>query len=76
MSKQIAVRLPDDLVDFLDEVVASGRFDSRAAVVTRELRRFQRRAAAERDAEIYRTVGEDPELAGLAEYAARVARED
>lgn len=71
MTKQITVRLPDDLVDFIDEVVASGRFDSRAAVVTRELKRLQRRLAAEKDAEIYRTQGEDPELAGLAEYISR-----
>ncbi|MFZ2964170.1 MAG: hypothetical protein WA006_05735 [Rhodoglobus sp.] len=76
MSKQIAVRLPDDLVDFLDEVVASGRFESRVAIVTRELRRFQRRLIAEQDAEIYRTQGEDPELEGLAEYAARLRFED
>lgn len=76
MSKQIAVRLPDDLVDFLDEVVASGRFESRVAIVTRELRRFQRRLIAEQDAEIYRTQGEDPELEGLAEYAARLSFED
>ncbi len=68
MSKQIAVRLPDDLVDFLDELVASGRFESRAAVVTRELRRFQRRLVAERDAEIYRTQGDYPDLIGLAEW--------
>lgn len=76
MSKQIALRLPDDLVAFLDEVIASGRFESRAAIVTRELRRFQRRLVAERDAEIYRTQGEDPELEGLAEYAARLGLEE
>lgn len=70
------MRLPDDLVEFIDEVVASGRFESRAAVVTRELRRLQRRVAAERDAEIYRAMGEDPELTGLAEYAARVRLDD
>lgn len=68
MSKQIAVRLPDDLVGFLDELVASGRFESRAAVVTRELRRFQRRLVAEGDAEIYRTQGDYPDLADLAEW--------
>lgn len=73
MSKQIAVRLPDELVEFLDALVTSGRFDSRAAVVTRELKRFQRRLAAEQDAETYRVHGEDPELAGLAEWAARNA---
>jgi hypothetical protein len=35
MRKQIAVRLPDDLVASVDEVVAIGRGRSRAAVVTR-----------------------------------------
>jgi Arc/MetJ-type ribon-helix-helix transcriptional regulator len=71
MSTQIAVRLPEELVEFLDELVASGRFDSRAAVVTRELQRLQRRLIAEKDAELYRAHGEDPELAGLAEWTAR-----
>jgi Arc/MetJ-type ribon-helix-helix transcriptional regulator len=37
MSKQIAVRLPDDLVDFVDEIVDSGTARSRAIVVTRAL---------------------------------------
>ena len=71
MTIQIALRLPDDLVEFIDEVVASGRFESRAALVTRELRRFQRRVVAERDAEIYRVEGDYPDLVGLAEWAAR-----
>lgn len=71
MSKQIAVRLPDELVDFLDELVASGRFESRASVVTRELKRLQRRLVAEKDAQIYRVHGEDPELIGIAEWVAR-----
>ena len=71
MSKQIALRLPDDLVDFLDEVVASGRFESRVAIVTRELRRFQRRVIAERDAEIYRTQGDYPDLIAIAEYMSK-----
>jgi Arc/MetJ-type ribon-helix-helix transcriptional regulator len=71
MTTQIAVRLPDELVAFMDELVASGRFDSRAAVVTRELKRLQRRLAAERDAELYRVHGEDPELAGMFDYLSR-----
>jgi Arc/MetJ-type ribon-helix-helix transcriptional regulator len=70
MSKQIAVRLPDDLVDFLDEIVAAGRESSRASVVTRALERERRRAVAARDAEILARTGPDPELAGLAEHAA------
>jgi Arc/MetJ-type ribon-helix-helix transcriptional regulator len=72
MSKQIAVRLPDDLVEFVDAVVGSGRERSRAAVVTRALERERRRVLAERDAAILAGTGPDPELAGLADHARRV----
>ncbi|HEY3829178.1 MAG TPA: YlcI/YnfO family protein [Solirubrobacteraceae bacterium] len=72
MSKQIAVRLPDDLVEFVDAAVASGAARSRASVVTRALERERRRAAAREDAEILARTGPDPELAGLAEHAAGV----
>ena len=70
MSKQIAVRLADDLVDFVDEIVGSGQEPSRAAVVARALDRERRRVVAGRDAAILARTGEDPELAGLAEHAA------
>ena len=70
MSKQIAVRLPDELVAFVDDVVGSGAERSRAAVVARALERERRRARAVRDAEILARAGSDPELDGLAEYAA------
>lgn len=72
MSKQIAVRLPDDLVAFVDGVVQSGRQPSRAAVVASALDRERRRAAAARDAEILATTGSDPDLDGLADFAASV----
>ncbi len=75
MSKQIAVRLPDDLVDFVDEIVDSGDERSRAAVVTRALERERRRTLAERDARILAGIGPDPELAGLAGYAAGLPRD-
>jgi Arc/MetJ-type ribon-helix-helix transcriptional regulator len=75
MSKQIAVRLPDELVDFVDELVDAGAGRSRAAVVARLLERERRRALAARDAEILARTGADPELAGLAEHAARVPSE-
>jgi Arc/MetJ-type ribon-helix-helix transcriptional regulator len=68
MSKQIAVRLPDELVDFVDGVVESGGGRSRAAVVTRALERERRRMIAARDAQILARTGQDPELAGLAEH--------
>ena len=70
MSKQIAVRLADDLVEFVDEIVGTGRERSRAAVVTRALERERRRVIAARDAEILARTGPDPELAGLAEHGA------
>ncbi len=69
MSKQIAVRLPDDLVEFVDGIVDSGVGRSRAAVVTRALERERRRAVAARDAQILARTGPDPKLAGLSEYA-------
>jgi Arc/MetJ-type ribon-helix-helix transcriptional regulator len=68
MSKQIAVRLADELVDFVDERVESGAERSRAAVVSRALERERRRAIAARDAEILTRTGPDPQLRGLAEH--------
>lgn len=76
MTRQIAVRLSEDLVEFVDGVVQSGRARSRAAVVTRALERERRRLAAERDAEILAATGPDPELSGLAEYVAGIRTED
>jgi hypothetical protein len=70
MSKQIAVRLPEALVEFVDEIVDAGEARSRATVVTRALERERRRVVAAHDAEILVHTGPDPELAGLAEYAA------
>jgi Arc/MetJ-type ribon-helix-helix transcriptional regulator len=70
MSKQIAVRLPEDLVEFVDSAVASGRARSRASVVVRALERERRRAVAEQDAAILARTGPDPELRGLAEHTA------
>jgi Arc/MetJ-type ribon-helix-helix transcriptional regulator len=73
MSKQIAVRLPEDLVRFVDDVVAAGDQPSRAAVVTKALQRERRRVAAARDAEVLAASGPDRDLTALAEFAAGVA---
>lgn len=70
MRKQIAVRLPEDLVAFVDDSVASGRDRSRAAVVTRALARERRRAVAAADAIVLARSGPDPDLQRLAEHAA------
>ncbi|MHB8719662.1 MAG: YlcI/YnfO family protein [Candidatus Dormibacteria bacterium] len=70
MSRQIAVRLPDALVEFIDQVVHSGQAVSRAAVVARAVDRERRREMAERDAAILASVGPDPDFDKLAEFAA------
>lgn len=70
MTVQIAVRVPDDLVDFIDRQVSEGAASSRAAVVVRALERERRRQAAERDARIYAELGDDADLAAFTEHAA------
>jgi Arc/MetJ-type ribon-helix-helix transcriptional regulator len=72
MTKQIAVRLPDELVEFVDRVVESGGSRTRASVVRQALERERRRAVAEKDAEILARTEPDPDLAGLAEHATRI----
>jgi Arc/MetJ-type ribon-helix-helix transcriptional regulator len=76
MSKQIAVRLPDDMVAFIDDLVAGGAAASRAEVVDRALRRERRRQIAARDAAILAQAGRDPDLDQLADFAARVPLAD
>jgi Arc/MetJ-type ribon-helix-helix transcriptional regulator len=71
MSVQIAVRLPDSMVEFLDRLVAEGQATSRASVVERALAREFRRQIAARDAAILAEAGADPDMDNLAEYAAR-----
>jgi Arc/MetJ-type ribon-helix-helix transcriptional regulator len=75
MSKQIAVRLSDELVEFVDGIVGSGRERSRAAVVSKALDRERRRVIAERDAAILAKAGPDPDLAGLAEHVLDLHRD-
>jgi Arc/MetJ-type ribon-helix-helix transcriptional regulator len=76
MSTQIAIRLSDEMVAFIDDLVRSGDAGSRAAVVTRALERERRRKVAERDAAILSRQEPDPDLDGLAEFAAAAPLED
>ncbi|MBA2349569.1 MAG: antitoxin [Solirubrobacterales bacterium] len=69
MSKQIAVRLPEELVEFVDATVSAGGARSRAAVVTRALERERRRAVAARDVELLAAAGEDEELVAFSAAA-------
>ena len=70
MTMQIAGRLPDEMGEFLDRLVADGQAPSRAAVVEQALAREIRRRIAARDAEILAAAGPDRDLDGLADYAA------
>ena len=79
MTTQIAVRLPDDMVQFLDQLVARGQAPSRASVVERALAREFRRVIAARDAAILAEAAgaagaaapDEGDLDSLADYAAR-----
>jgi antitoxin MazE3 len=76
MSTQIAVRLPEELVAFIDQLVSEGRAPSRAAVVSQALRRERRREIAARDAAILAADSEADDLDALPEYAARTPLDD
>jgi Arc/MetJ-type ribon-helix-helix transcriptional regulator len=76
MSRQIAVRLPDDLVEFVDDMIADGDASSRAAVVSYALDRERRRRLAAKDAAILARAGRDADLDDLAQYAAGVDLDD
>ena len=68
MSIQIAVRLPDELVAYVDQAVAAGRVKSRAELVSRLIARDARRQRAEEDLQRLLEAGalEDPESLAMA----------
>ena len=70
MSTQIAIRLPEEMVAFLDKAVAEGKAASRAALVGVALEREMRRQAAEHDAAILRQQGTDDDLDALVTWTA------
>lgn len=65
MSTQVSLRLSDELVAKIDELVRSGAVRSRAEIVESALERELRRRLYERDAEIYRTGEPDTDLDAL-----------
>lgn len=69
MTVQITVRLPDDLVEFVDTEVADGTAVSRADAVAKALVRERRRRVALADVAILRR-GADDDLDRLAAWAA------
>ena len=57
MTTQIAVRLPDELVDYVDGLVVQGA-GSHAAIVARALDRYRQELRAEQDAQILDETGD------------------
>ena len=68
VSTQIAVRLPDEMVAFLDRTVATGKASSRAALVASAVEREMRRLLAEQDAQILRAKGAGDDLDDLVQW--------
>lgn len=64
MSTQIAVRLPDDLVAYVDSLVSEGA-GSRAAVVARALNLYQQQLRGERDARLLEESGDYDDFGDL-----------
>ena len=74
MSIQIAVRLPDQLVNSLDELVDSGAARSRASVIERALLRELRYQRMLQEVEILNSgIGADEDLDALAGFSGNVA---
>jgi Arc/MetJ-type ribon-helix-helix transcriptional regulator len=70
MTTQIAVRLPDDLVEFLDSAVAHGEAPSRAAIVAEALEQERRKYA---DTQILQEQGTEDDLDDLVAWTASSA---
>jgi Arc/MetJ-type ribon-helix-helix transcriptional regulator len=68
MSTQIAVRLPDELVEYVDSLVSQGA-GSRAAVVTRALNLYQQQLRGEHDARILEKLGDYDDFDDLVAYS-------
>ncbi len=68
MAKQIAVRLPESMVDFLGRAVSEDIAPSRAALVSTALERERRRLAGERDAQILRSLETADDLDDLVSW--------
>ncbi|MCI6585145.1 MAG: ribbon-helix-helix protein, CopG family [Mobiluncus porci] len=68
MTTQIAVRLPDEAVAFIDAEVKAGRAKSRAKFIERLLASARREEIYEREEEILRTTEETEEEKSLHQW--------
>lgn len=69
MTTQISVRLPDEMVSFLDRCVSEGRVASRAEIIAGAVEREMRREAAMRDTAILAEVGSADDLDDLVAWS-------
>lgn len=76
MTTQIAVRLPDEMVRFLDRSVASGKAASRAALVAAALEREMRIQAAQQDVQTLKKKGTVDDLDELVAWSVDHATRD
>lgn len=77
MNQQVTVRLPEELVAFMDRQMHEGRATSRAAVVAAAIERERRREIGERDAAILAAAGSDDDgLDELARFTAGTVLDD
>lgn len=76
MSTQIAIRLPDEAVAYLDAQMADGAAESRADFIWHAILREQRRLAAERDAATYASSEPDDEMDAIVARTSRTPMPD
>jgi Arc/MetJ-type ribon-helix-helix transcriptional regulator len=76
MTIQITVRLPDDQVHFIDELVNAGQAVSRADAVAIAVRREQRYRTALDDIQRLRETGDDQDLDALTKSVSRTPMPD
>ncbi|MHB1510992.1 MAG: YlcI/YnfO family protein [Acidimicrobiales bacterium] len=70
------MRLPEELVAFIDHLVERGKASSRAAVVVSAVERERRREIAERDAAILAGLLGEDDLDDMAAFASRTPLDD
>ena len=80
MSEQIAVRIPDELAESLADLVAEGRFETRADAVRTALETLveaeRRRRVGALIADGYRAIPQDDEVAAATRAAIRSIHEE
>jgi Arc/MetJ-type ribon-helix-helix transcriptional regulator len=70
VNTQIAVRLPDELVQYIDDLIEQRIVKSRAEFVAKAIARERRHRGALADIEVLKRLDGDPDLDALTHYQA------